>query len=121
MIRTTMIIAAAVVDIAFLPRLCIFRDANMQDYLNVIDASFNDDVPGRSLLFDVQALVGTPGLVDGGLILECRDVAHWSSLCHSLEKAPHYLPAPGLGQLVDEEDLCGLGDRAEPIPDPFSD
>ena len=36
MMRMTMIIAAAVVEIPFLPRLCIFKAANNRDYLSVI-------------------------------------------------------------------------------------
>src|ERR1035441_6581371 len=110
MMRMTMIIAAAVVEIPFLPRLCIFKVANIRDYLRMIRNENNLRCWAHSA--DVQALVGEPGFLDRGLVLEGRDVPERLALGNGPQEPSHYLPAASLRQLADEEDARGFGDRA---------
>src|SRR5439155_13245065 len=65
-----------------------------------------------------EFLVGDLHLVDRPFVLEGRDVAELTPRGDGLDQPPHYLPAPCLGESRDEEDVRGLRDGAEPLPDP---
>src|SRR5713226_6399275 len=65
-----------------------------------------------------ELLIGVLHLVDRPFILEGRDIAELTPGGDGLDQPPHYLPAPGLGESRDEEDVRGLRYGTEPLPDP---
>src|SRR5208337_4797952 len=67
-----------------------------------------------------KALVRFLDFVNRGLVFEGSHVAEGLAFRHRLDQSPHYLPAPRLGELVDEEDLGGFCYWTEVGPNPPS-